>query len=193
MKIILASNNKGKIREIKEILGDLDVEILSQDQAGFQGINPVEDGETLEANAIIKVDSIASQEPVLGDDTGLFVEALGGPGVHTARFAGEKATDEENRSKMLREMEGIGDRKADFRTVLVLKHQGKYYKALGRCPGTIATEELGDGGFGYDSIFIPDGYTKTFAQLDEETKNSISHRKKAIENLGSILKDLISG
>lgn len=193
MKIILASNNKGKIREIKEILGDLNVEIQSQDQAGFGGINPEEDGETLEANAIIKVDSIASQEPVLGDDTGLFVKALEGPGVRTARFAGENATDGENRAKMLREMEGIEDRKAEFRTVLVLKYQGKYYKALGTCQGSIAAEELGSGGFGYDSIFIPDGYTKTFAQLDEDTKNSISHRKKAIENLGSILRDLISG
>lgn len=190
MKLILASNNRGKLREIKEIIGDLGLEVMTKDEAGLGGPSPVEDADSLEGNALIKARALDTDQAVLADDTGLFVRALDGPGVHTARYAGEGATDEANRAKLLNDMEGIEDRSAYFETVIVLLYKGDVYTARGRCHGEILREEAGDLGFGYDSIFKPDGYEESFAQLDPVIKNSISHRSRALEDLKGILEDL---
>lgn len=193
MKLIIASNNKGKIKEIKEILSDFDLQILSQNEAGFSHVDAEENGDTLYENACIKARALDTDLPVLADDTGLFVDYLKGPGVYTARYAGENASDEANRHKMLEELDGIKMRDASFITCMVLKVGDEIYSVEGICPGKIAEEERGSQGFGYDSIFIPEGYDKTFAQLDDKTKNSISHRRKAIEKISRILEELLDG
>ncbi len=192
MKLIVASNNLGKIKEIKEILKDLEIEVISQSEVGFSDLDVIEDGETLEANARKKAQAIFTNEMVLADDTGLFVRALDGPGVHTARYAGEHASDEENRLKMLKNLEGVEDRYAEFITCMIVKYKDNYYKANGVCKGSISCEEKGENGFGYDSIFIPEDYDKTFAQLDDETKNKISHRSEALKAVKILIGELIS-
>lgn len=193
MKLIVASNNSGKIKEIKEILKDLEVEVVSQAEAGFSDIDVIEDGETLEANARKKADAISTDQMVLADDTGLFVRALDGPGVYTARYAGENASDEDNRLKMLDNLAGVDDRTAEFITCMLVKYRDKFYTAEGICRGEISHKEIGDHGFGYDSIFIPQGYTETFAQLDDEVKNTISHRSRALDSVKNLIGELING
>lgn len=192
MKLVVASNNLGKIREIKDILKDLQIEVVSQSEAGFDDIEVIEDGQTLEANAKKKAQAICTNEMVIADDTGLFVRALDGPGVYTARYAGEHASDEDNRLKMLKNLEGIEDRYAEFITCMIVKYKDNYYMANGVCKGSIACEEKGENGFGYDSIFIPEGYNKTFAQLEDEVKNKISHRSKALEAVKILIGELIN-
>lgn len=192
MRLIVASNNKGKIREIKEILAGFDLEVLSESEAGFN-VDPEENGQTLADNALIKVNAIeVGEDMVLGDDTGLYVDYLGGPGVRSARYAGPGATDADNRKKMLEEMEGVEDRSGKFITVMALKYKGQVYQVQGECPGHISTEERGTHGFGYDQIFIPAGYDISFAEMEDEVKNSISHRRRALEKLAQILEKLLS-
>lgn len=181
--IVLATNNKNKVREIKELLKDAPVEIKCL--ADFGPLPTVaEDGDTFEENAYKKAHHYARVLglPCLADDSGLVVDALNGkPGVHSARYAGEKASDREKCDKLLREMEGKKDRKARFECVLSLATPGG--PALtweGRCEGKITTERHGESGFGYDPVFFYPDFGKTFAEVSMEEKNRVSHRGKAL-------------
>ncbi len=192
-KLILSTDNEGKFQEISHMLKDIHIEVLRKSDVGMGDIEPIEDGNSLEENAKIKVDALDIKDAyILGDDTGLYVEALDGePGIHAARYAGEHVTYEDNRKKMLKAMEGKANRKAYFKTVMALRYNDKIWYREGICEGQITEQERGDLGFGYDSIFLPDGYDQTFGEMSEELKNKISHRSKALENLSSLLKELI--
>jgi XTP/dITP diphosphohydrolase len=186
MKLLLATRNKDKIKEIKEILKDLDVKILSaSDIPGMPDV--IEDKDTIEGNAKKKAEECAAFSGMLtlADDTGLFVEALEGkPGVHAARFAGENCTYKDNRDKMLHEMIEKTDRKAQFRTVVAFTSpEGLIDTAQGKIDGTITEKEIGTGGFGYDAIFRADETGKTFGEMSENEKNKISHRGRAFRNM----------
>ncbi len=188
MKIVFASNNAHKLEEVRNILGGL-CEVLSlADVACDADID--ETGTTLEANSLIKAQYIYDRLgcDCFADDTGLEIEALGGqPGVYTARWAGEAHNDAANRRKALTELQGKTNRNARFRTVITLIRGGKTEQMEGIVRGTIATEEKGQGGFGYDPLFIPEGYNQTFAELPAAIKNTISHRARALEELKKIL------
>lgn len=195
--LIVSSDNSHKIVEIKKILEDLPITVLSKTEAGCADIEVIEDGDTLEENATKKAVEIAKQVNaiVIADDTGLFVDKLNGePGIYSARYSGENATDRSNREKLLRELQGVAleERTAKFKTIIAIVLQDKSVKlASGECSGKIGFEEKGENGFGYDSLFIVDGYGKTFAELGEEIKNNISHRANALKNLKEELKSLI--
>ncbi|MBS4538020.1 XTP/dITP diphosphatase [Clostridium sp. D2Q-11] len=196
-RIIVASGNTHKIEEIKSILKGLPVEVLSKNEVGLKELEVVEDRETLEENAIKKAKEISEKTEgiVLADDTGLFVDKLNGePGIYSARYAGEDATYLENNKKLLKELEDtkLEQRTAEFRTVIAIVLEDKSIKTLtGICKGRIALEPKGDKGFGYDPLFIVDGYDKTFAQLGEDIKNKISHRARALEELRKELEDIL--
>ncbi|MDY3118052.1 MAG: RdgB/HAM1 family non-canonical purine NTP pyrophosphatase [Peptoniphilus sp.] len=179
MNLIVSTDNQNKLKEIKELVqGKLDV--LSKAEAGFGHIHPMEDGSSLEENAIIKIKPLDGTI-VIGDDTGLFVHALGGrPGIYSARYAGEDGNDAKNREKLLSEMDGKTDRRAYFKTVIAVKRDGSVYTVEGVCPGRIIEEPKGENGFGYDPLFVPEGYDKTFAEMTDEEKNSVSHRGRAL-------------
>lgn len=192
MKLVFATNNAHKLDEVRRIL-PADVEVLSLEQVGF--LHDIDEtGTTLAENSRIKAETVAewlranSQQPVDGvfaDDTGLEIDALGGkPGVYTARWAGEPAA---NRRKALQELADKPNRAAQFRTVVTLIDRTGTRQVDGIVRGRIATEERGDGGFGYDPVFIPEGYDQTFAELPAETKNTISHRARAMSELKKIL------
>ncbi|NLW22643.1 MAG: XTP/dITP diphosphatase [Tissierellia bacterium] len=188
-KLVLATGNPNKIEEIRDILKELPIEVLSKEDVGLKNIDIEEDGNTLEENAIKKARAIANEVEgmVMADDSGLFVDFLGGaPGVHSARYSGENSTDEENNRKLLEELKGVPMEKrgASFKAVMALvTEEGKIITVSGECRGTIAFEARGKEGFGYDPLFIVDGYDKTFAELGEEVKNKISHRAKALDQL----------
>lgn len=177
---------------MKEILSNLDLEILTKDDARID-VDPEENGSTLEENAFIKGKAIYSIKkiPVIADDTGLFVEALcGEPGVRSARYAGKDGDDAANRKKLLEELHGIENRKAYFETVVCfIDTNGHETFAKGRCYGNINREEAGNNGFGYDCLFIPEGEDRTFAQMTDEEKNEISHRAKALQKLRILLEE----
>ena len=189
MKIVIASKNIGKIKEIKSFTCNLsEVEWLTF--GDFKDFPDVEENESsFLGNARLKAIAISDYTGMitLADDSGLEVDFLRGkPGVKSSRYAGEHATDKENRDKLieeLREVKNIYDRKARFVCSMVLwdPKKGSVYETKGVCSGHIGFEEKGTGGFGYDCIFIPSGYKKSMAQLDREEKNSISHRGKAIK------------
>ena len=198
MKLVFASNNTHKLEEVRQIL-PAHVEVISLKELGFfQEIE--ETGETLEDNSNLKAQVVWKWvcenglsdriDGVFADDTGLEIAALGGaPGVRTARWAGDEACDVNNRQKALRELQGKVDRSARFRTVVSLIKTGNVQQVEGVVLGRIALQEEGDGGFGYDPIFVPEGYEKTFASLSAEEKNAISHRGRAMEKLCNILED----
>lgn len=187
MNIILSTDNEHKLKEIRELV-EGKFRVLSKTEAGYGDIHPVEDGDTLEANALIKIKPLEG-EIVIGDDTGLFVHALKGrPGVYSARYAGEEGNDEKNREKLLREMEGIADRSAYFKTVIAVKRGEDTYTVEGICPGKISRSPRGEAGFGYDPLFIPEGYDKTFAEMTDEEKNAVSHRGRALRAFVESLK-----
>ncbi len=192
MRLVAATQNKHKLEEIYAIIKDYDIELLSQAEVGLD-LDVVEDGDTCEANSFIKADAIckACGEAAIADDTGLFVDALGGdPGVMTARYAGEDCSEADNRKKLLANLKGVPfeKRTATFVTVMTIVYpDGSKLVARGECPGYIAEEELGDRGFGYDSVFIPAESDKTFAQLPVEFKNSVSHRARALAKLRELL------
>lgn len=196
MEIVIASHNLHKVREFREMLKPLkNLDVLSLvDFADYQ--LPEETGKSFEENAIIKAAHAAStlNKWVLADDSGLVVPSLGGkPGVFSQRYAGEDATDAENRQKLLKEMSHLEEenRQAYFECCLVLANpQGVVKKTTGTVEGRIGVKEAGRNGFGYDPIFIKNDYTKTFAQLDEATKNKISHRRKAFEKMVAKLESL---
>ena len=198
MKLVFASNNTHKLEEVRQIL-PAHVEVISlKELEFFQEIE--ETGETLEANSSLKAQVVWEWvcenglsdriDGVFADDTGLEIAALGGaPGVRTARWAGDEACDVNNRQKALRELQGQEDRSARFRTVVSLITASEEQQVEGVVHGRIALQEEGDGGFGYDPIFVPEGYEKTFASLSAEEKNAISHRGRAMEKLCNILED----
>lgn len=196
MKLVFASNNKHKLDEVRAILTGH--EVLSLRDIGFED-EIDETGDTLEANSLIKARVVADflanhpeivVDGVFSDDTGLEIKALNGqPGVRTARWAGEPAVDGNNRAKALRELADKTDRQARFRTVITLIRKGNEQQVEGIVNGSIATEEKGDGGFGYDPLFIPEDYGKTFAQLPANIKNKISHRARAMQALYNLLEE----
>jgi len=194
MKIIFATNNSHKLSEIREILGS-DFEVLSLADINCHDDIP-EDGETLEENAKEKAEWIYNHYGLscFADDTGLEVEALNGaPGVHSARYAeGTDHDSEANMQKLLRELDKNNNRKAQFRTVIALLEKTpngvKEHLFEGIVRGRIGTEKQGSEGFGYDPIFIPDGYDSSFAQLGMDIKNTISHRARAVSKLVEYLK-----
>lgn len=189
MKIVFATNNKHKLEEIKDILGK-DFEIVSLDEIGCHEDIP-ETGLTLEENARQKSTYIVEHynHDCFADDTGLEVDALNGePGVHSARYAeGTDHDSEANMRKLLSKMSNVKERTARFRTVISLIINGVEHQFEGRVEGHIATEKHGKEGFGYDPIFIPEGYDKSFAELGEEVKNQISHRARAVKKLAEYL------
>ncbi len=187
-KLVFATNNKHKLAEIKEMLSDR-FEIISLDELGCTDDIP-ETEPTLEGNALLKAKYVVDRYGVncFADDTGLEVEALNGaPGVYSARYAGVDQDAEKNMTKLLKELKGIENRKARFRTSIALILGGKEFYFDGQVQGYISTEKTGEKGFGYDPIFIPDGYNKSFAQLSSEEKNKISHRGKAVQSLQQFL------
>ena len=187
MRIVFATNNKHKLDEICEMLQGR-AEVLSLSDIGCD-VDIPETGATLEENALIKARYVAEHYNVacFADDTGLEVDALGGaPGVYSARYAGGEGHDSEaNMAKLLRELDGKSDRRARFRTVIALIESTDAAPHLfeGIVEGEITTEKSGAEGFGYDPVFRPDGYDKTFAELGHEVKNKISHRAKAVAQL----------
>lgn len=191
MRIVFATNNKNKLKEIREILGDkFEVESLSQ-LGCFEDIP--ETGSTLTENAWQKADYVNEHYGplnVFADDTGLEVEALGGePGVHSARYAeGTDHDSEANMRKLLAKLDGSTNRRARFRTVIALILNGERHTFEGEVKGRIDTEKHGTEGFGYDPLFIPDGYDESFAQLGENVKNQISHRARAVRKLAEFLR-----
>lgn len=197
MKIVFATNNQHKLQEIREILGD-QFEILSLADIGCHEDIP-ETGNTLEANAHQKAEYVFDHYHIdcFADDTGLEVDALGGaPGVHSARYAeGTDHNSEANMAKLLRELSDNDNRKARFRTVIsLIQMEGgnpvcsREYQFEGVVEGRIDREKHGSEGFGYDPVFIPEGYDKSFAELGEEIKNQISHRARAVKKLAEWLK-----
>ena len=183
-EIVIATNNKHKVEEIRSLVGNR-IKIISLSELGCKEDIP-ETGETLEENARQKARYIWEKygKDCFADDTGLMVDALDGkPGVYSARFAGEKCSFDDNIDLMLEMMEGKTNRKAYFSTVICLIEQGEEKLFEGSCPGSILTERYGRGGFGYDPIFIPDGYGESFAEMGLEEKNKISHRGKATDKL----------
>ena len=196
MELVLASQNLHKIREFRAMLKPFkDIEVLTLHQ--FPELKlPPEDQDTFVGNAQVKAKYVAEQTKkwALGDDSGLIVPALNGiPGVYSARYAGEESTDADNRRKLLQEMEALQGlkRSAYFECCLALcSPDGVEKTFIGICEGMILTEERGSNGFGYDSLFIKHDYDKSFAELDESTKNRISHRYKAFEKLGRALEGM---
>jgi len=194
MRLLIGSKNKHKIEEIKDILQDLEVEIVSA--LDFPELpDVIEDKPTIEGNAKKKALEVASQMGmlVLADDTGLFVDALEGrPGVYSARYAGEDCSYKDNRDKMLVEMKGKTDRKAHFATVVALASPNEIVAAVqGEVHGTITKAEFGEGGFGYDPIFRADETGQTFGEMSNEAKHKISHRARALAKIVPLLKEYL--
>lgn len=193
MKVIAATGNPNKLREFRQILAAYDMKVLSLEEAGFSSIEVLEDGDSFEANSYKKAFEIMKITGMnaLADDSGLAVDALGGaPGIYSARYAGEgENPDIRNNSKLLAELERVGasdldDRGAQFICAITLAMtSGKLLKAKGEVKGRIVFEAVGNRGFGYDPLFMPDGYNITFGQMEAEEKNEISHRARALRNL----------
>lgn len=197
MRILVATMNAGKLREYERLLAD--VPGLQLETIAFlpEPIDVVEDRDTFVGNALKKAEEIAAVAgiPCLADDSGLEVDALEGrPGVHSARYSGEDATDAQNNEKLLDELGDVhdADRTARFRCAIVIANPDgrELAAAAGACEGRIGRAPKGTHGFGYDPLFIPDGYTQTMAELGPETKNEISHRAKAAAKLVPLLQQL---
>lgn len=191
MQLIFATHNKNKLKEVKSLIPN-SINLLSLDDINL--LTEIEETEsTIEGNALLKAKTIYEQTGTncFADDSGLLVEALNGaPGVYSARYAGEQKNDEDNIQKLLQNLNNESNRKAHFKTVMALIIDGKEYLFEGIIHGKIITEKIGKNGFGYDPIFIPDGYSETFAQLNSETKNAISHRGIALQKLLEFLKSV---
>lgn len=191
-KLIVASGNEHKVEEIRQILEKFDIEVRSKNEAGYT-LDVEETGDTLEENSKIKARAIHEKTgcAVLADDSGLFVRALNwDPGVRSARYAGEPSDDKSNNALLLRKLETEVDRYAEFRCVLAyIMEDGSEHIFTGICPGTLLKELRGKEGFGYDPLFVPDGYNQTFAELSGAEKNKISHRALALQNFVDFLGD----
>ncbi|MBU5256136.1 XTP/dITP diphosphatase [Tissierella praeacuta] len=196
-KLVLSTGNQHKVEEIKNILEGLSIEVVSKKDVGLGELDVVEDGYTLEENSLKKAKALAEKLDymILADDSGLFVDILNGePGVYSSRYAGEEGNDVKNNDKLLHELKDmpLNKRTAKFKTVIVLITENKEIIVVsGECAGKIGFELKGKNGFGYDPLFIPEGYNETFAELGEEVKNKISHRAKALENLKEALKNIL--
>jgi len=187
--LVVATGNPGKLAEIRDLLHSLGIELLSL--ADFEHLEPVEeDALTLEGNAVKKARVVFESTgiPTIADDTGLEVDALGGePGVFSARYAGPDCEPVANRMKLLAELSDQGNRGARFRTVVALVSDSETITFDGVCEGSITTTERGSMGFGYDALFVPSGSNRTFAEMDSDEKNEISHRGKALRKLRDYL------
>ena len=192
MELLIATNNKGKVREIKEILKGLDMEVFSLADKGID-VDVVEDGTTFEENSMKKATEIfkIANCITVADDSGLEVDALdGAPGVYSARYAGEGASDEEKYTKLLNELKDVPDEKRTARfvsVVAVILPDGTKTTLRGECEGIITKEPAGSGGFGYDPVFFVPELNKTFSEVTLEEKNQISHRGKAFKMLKDYL------
>lgn len=202
MIAILASQNKDKVKEFNGILEKHNFKVIPRDDTTLPKDDVEENGTTFEENSLIKAQAIRDMivsggyeeymnAPVLADDSGLMVDALdGAPGVYSARYAGDDVTYTDNNDKLLAELEAVPyeERSACFVTVITMIYpDGRTIVARGECPGHIATEKRGSKGFGYDPVFIPDGYDQSFAELGTDFKNTISHRARALAKLEEIL------
>ena len=192
MKLVFSTNNNHKLKEVQEMLPN-SIQLVS-----LKDINCTEDvaetETTLQGNAALKANFITQnfQLDCFADDTGLEVACLNGkPGVYSARFAGEPSNAEKNMEKLLNEMTNFSDRSAQFRTVICLNLEGNQYFFEGICKGSILTEKQGIEGFGYDPIFQPEGFQQSFAEMNSEEKNKISHRGLAIEKLVAFLTNYV--
>lgn len=188
-KIVFASHNQNKVKEIKSLLNGI-LEVISlTDIECFEDIDETED--TIEGNAKLKADYITNKYDIdcFADDSGLLIDALNGaPGVYSARYAGEPKNDLNNLNLVLKNLENVKNRSAHFKTVISLNFKGKNYNFEGIINGEITDKPIGDKGFGYDPIFIPNGYKKTFAEMDMREKSTISHRGQAVKLLVEFLK-----
>lgn len=190
MKLVFATNNRHKLDEVRAIVGDR-IEILSLNDIGCHDDIP-ETADTLQGNALIKARYIYEkyEADCFADDTGLEVEELGGePGVYSARYAGEECSSEANMKKLLHNLKGKKNRNAQFRTVIALIIDGEEKLFNGIVKGSITEEKRGYSGFGYDPIFVPEGFSESFAQMSSEQKNSISHRYRATRRLSDYLNE----
>ena len=193
-KIVIATFNKNKAREYGEIMAGLPLDIVCLEDYK-NSVSPEENGKTFQENALIKARYAAelTGEWALGDDTGLEVQALGGePGIYSARYAGPECNSDDNCSLLLAKMQGLAkiERSARFVCCLALAIPGgNNYFVHGIVPGLITESHFGSGGFGYDSLFLPDGHDKTFAQMLPEEKNAISHRRKALQLMLPIIEE----
>ena len=200
LTIVLATSNKGKLAELRALLGDLPIELCSLSEVLPEPPNLPEEGATFEANAVFKARTVsqATRMYALADDSGLEVDVLGGrPGVRSARFAHERATDSENNAALLRELEEIEEdaRAARFRCVLALASpwDGEVQVVEGVCAGSIARAPRGSAGFGYDPLFVVSGRNgQAMAELSEAEKNEISHRGRAVRALRPVLIELLN-
>jgi XTP/dITP diphosphohydrolase len=207
MEICFATNNAHKIEEIKALLGSkfpsyAKASLIKKASAGWQVVSLAEIGcheelpeerDTLEDNSLQKAEYVFKKYKVtcFADDTGLEVEVLNGaPGVYSARYAGEQRSAEANMDLLLKNLEGKSDRKAQFRTVITLIQPGGLHQFEGTVEGTILEQRRGKGGFGYDPIFLPYGFSRTLAEMSMEEKNQISHRARATEKLIEFLKEM---
>ena len=184
MKIVFATHNFNKLLEVQALMPP-SIELVSLDDIGCNEEIP-ETGATIEENAALKADHVTDifKKDCFADDTGLEVEVLNGePGVHSARYAGERKNNEENIDKLLEALEGKLNRRAQFKTVIALNLENNKSLFTGICKGVITRERRGDKGFGYDAVFQPDGSNKTFAEMDSVEKSAISHRGIALREL----------
>jgi XTP/dITP diphosphohydrolase len=199
VRVVLASSNRGKLRELATLLAPLGFEVIAQSELGVE--TPPETGQTFEENALLKARHAAAATglPALADDSGIEVDAMGGrPGVYSARYAGEGASDADNLQKLLGELRDVppGKRTARYRCVIAFAKAAADVAptvANGTWEGTLAAGPRGSGGFGYDPIFVPNGFTRTAAELGPEEKNSVSHRGQALRALVRALEKSGSG
>ena len=191
--MIAATQNRGKLKELRQITEKYGQELISMADAGLGDLEIEENGETFAENSYIKASTVAklTGRPCIADDSGLCVDALdGAPGIHSARYSGIHGDDQANRTKLLADLKDVPeeDRTAHFTCCITLcRPDGSSLVAEGICPGRIAFEERGEGGFGYDKVFIPEGQQETFAQLGTEVKNKIGHRARALARLEELL------
>lgn len=191
MELVFASNNINKLEQVKLLLNH--EKVLMPTDVGIEGFDVIEDGKTLKENAFKKANELykLTKKRVFSDDTGLFVKALDNrPGIYAHRYAGENATDKDNRDKLLGELLDKDNRDAYFLTIICfIDENGKDYYFEGRLNGTISESELGDGGFGYDKIFYVEKYKKSLGQMDINFKNQISHRGLAMKEFKKFLEE----
>lgn len=196
LEVVIASSNEHKIKEIQSILEKINIKLLSLKEVGLEGIEIIEDGDSFEANALIKSREIAKRtgKIALSDDSGLVVNALDGrPGIYSARFAGEGATDKENNEKLRNLMSEVSDRSAYFASVIGITFpDGREATYKGITQGEIGYEEIGSNGFGYDPLFIVKNTKKTYGEMTSEEKNKISHRSRALNVLQKKFSEILS-